>query len=109
MMLGSDPVSGLALGVWVLAVNALVGYPAAVAVGISLYLLARREGWNRAWVYLASGVVLGAGAVLVETAMMLVSNPSLAPLENLTAVVAGEVAGGVTATCFWLIARPDRP
>lgn len=108
-MLAGGPVIGLALGIYALAVDAFVAYPVTLVVGVPLYLLARHHEWTRVVIYIAGGIAVGGGAVLIGTAMMLASNPSLNPLENIPAVVAGAVAGGVATTSFWLIARPDRP
>ena len=109
LMIGYGALSGIAVGIYALAVDAVVVYPIALVVGLPLHMLARSRGWSGGACYLAAGAAFGGVALLVWAACDLVGDPSAELFDTVPAVVAGVIAGGLVTTCFWLIARPDRP
>src|SRR5580700_8297410 len=52
-------------GVWGIGFAALLGYPAALILGVPIYFFFNRRGWVSIWPYIAVGLFLGAAMYLV--------------------------------------------
>ena len=109
LMVGNGVLFGLALGLYALVVNAVVAYPVSLIVGVPVHLLARRRGWSGLILYVGAGVAFGTFALLIWAACQLVGDSFADPLDCIPAIAAGAIASGLVTSCFWLIAKPDRP
>lgn len=88
---------------WLVKIAALVGYPVAFAGGVPVYVFLRWRRWDRLTSYAVSGGALGGIVVCLMVILGFNLNLSLLSLGAMTVVWSV-----VAATCFWLIARPDR-
>jgi len=109
-MLGGGPLGGLVLGFYALGLNALVGYPVALAAGLPLFCLFQRLGWTGLAVYVCGGLALGGLTGAAASQSMLAGGgsgggPAIA--QAAAFIAAGSFCGALAAACFWLIVRPD--
>ncbi len=96
----------------VLFVSAALAYPAAIVVGVPMYVLFRRWGWSGWRTYIVAGPLLGIAALAGWSVSKRMGDwlglsretVFVAPLF----VAAVMICGMVAALCFWLIVRPDR-
>jgi hypothetical protein len=105
--LADGPLAGLALGFYAILLNAMVGYPVALAVGLPLYFIFSRRRWTRLGVYLGAGLALGAAIGAVVAVRERLGEPS-SLAGAIFVVIGGGLGGLVVALCFWLVARPAR-
>lgn len=106
-------------GFLMLAATAMIGYPLALLMGVPLFVLFRRLGWNGVTPYLAAGIGF---ACMVSTYFVVLPNHHDAgPFKSLGAEVESLMStarlaqfGLIVFAClfstasFWLMVRPDR-
>lgn len=104
----------LSEGVWALKLSALVGYTAAIVLGLPAHLLLRKLGWTNLLSYLVIGLLIGlvVGAALFSP--VFVGNIGLTPSSGKSLAPSAAIFvlaaffGALSSLVFWIIARPDR-
>lgn len=84
-------------------IAALVGWPAAVVLGIPTHLELKRRGWTGALNYFGFGALIGL-ATMIILMIMLNQFGGAAMVIGFMIVLAGALGG----LAFWLIRRPDK-
>ncbi len=101
-------------GIWLITLAGMLGYPIAIILGISLFILFRSRGWNGLLIYVMSGAFLGLIIYVISLPFGGYSSSDMLRLferfSNTAHVHAplGMICGAIAALLFWLIARPDR-
>src|SRR5258708_7387968 len=95
-----------------IALTALYAYPAAIVIGVPVYVYARHKSWLRWWHVLLQASLIGAlipGAIIALFAYAGWSDgTSISAVEArdwATMVGLGVVLGGASGALFWLIAQ----
>ena len=110
-MIGNGPVGGLALGIYSIFINAVVGYPVALVLGVPLYMVSRWRRWVGRTSYVCVGLVIGAGLGVLGSGQMIAGGETITAgilSDAIKLSIGGAVCGGLSTACFWLIIRPDR-
>jgi hypothetical protein len=113
----------IGMGLYMLCIDALVAYPAAILAGLPLYWLTRRLGWVGFGFYLCAGLAVGGAVgalpglgqfydtILGEYSTLpegVIWELRRAALPDFLLIAPGAGCGALVTACFWLIARPDR-
>jgi hypothetical protein len=92
-----SPVSGTQDAWWSFQLFAIIFYPAFFLLGLPAHFLFRKLGWKKLFVYVVAGLLVG--DVLVA---------GLGFWNDIGFLELGAIFGVISATAFWVIARPDR-
>lgn len=100
--------------IWFVVLFALVGYPVAILIGLPLFLMFRRLGWNGLPVYMTASL-FPAALLIAGFIVFPASRDSTEPLfeqfqsgTRLAQVGFVLICSAITVLAFWLMARPDR-